>query len=63
MKRFEYKQVDYTRYPSASELNEKGNDGWEMIFIYEFKRDNFDDELEIYYTKKMYKVTFKREIL
>lgn len=62
MKRFEYKQVDYICYPSASELNEKGSDGWEMIFIYEFKRDCYDTELESYYSQKIYRVTFKREI-
>ena len=52
MKRFEYQQVDYICYPSASELNEKGSDGWEVIFIYEFKKGCYDNELEIYYSKK-----------
>ena len=63
MKRFEYKQVDYSNYPSPEELNKEGDNGWEMIFIYEFEKDCYDNEFEIYYSKKMYKVTFKREIV
>ena len=63
MKKIEYQQVDYIQYPSPEELNEEGVDGWEAIFIYEFERNYYDTELESYYRQKIYRVTFKREIV
>ena len=62
MKKFEYQQVDYSNYPSPTELNEEGADGWEWIHIHESKKTYYDYELEDYVTKKIYTVTFKREI-
>ena len=62
MKKFEYQQVEYNHYPSPKELNEEGINGWEFVYIFPTKREYFDSELEFYYTKEIYKVTFKREI-
>lgn len=62
MKKFEYQQVEYSHYPSSDELNEEGADGWVFIHVFPIKKEYFDSELEYYYTKEIYKATFKREI-
>ena len=62
MKKFEYQQVEYNHFPSVEELNKVGVNGWEMIHVYTFKINYFDKILESYYTKEIYKVTFKREM-
>lgn len=62
MKKFEYQQVEYDRFPSVEELNKEGVNGWEMIHVYTFKRGCFDSDLECYYAKEIYMVTFKREL-
>lgn len=62
MKKFEYQQVEYDRFPSVEKLNKEGINGWEIIHVHTFKRDYFDSGLECYYTKEIYKVTFKREL-
>ena len=63
MKKLEYKQVEYSSFPSAKELNEEGIDGWEFIHVHKFKKEFFDCDLEYYYSREIYKVTFKREII
>lgn len=63
MKKFEYQQIEYSHYPSLEELNEKGLDGWEIVHIFPIKKRYFDSFLNSYYTKEIYKVTFKREII
>lgn len=62
MKKFEYQQVEYSQYPSIEELNKEGINGWEFVHIFPIRKRYFDSELEFYYTKEIYKVTFKREI-
>ena len=62
MKKFEYQQVEYSHYPSPIELDEEGINGWEFVHIFPIKRKYFDSDLEYYYTKEIYKATFKREI-
>ena len=62
MKRFEYLQVEYSNYPSPKELNEEGVDGWELVHIYSFKKKFFDPDLEYWYSREIFKATFKREI-
>ena len=62
MKKFEYQQVEYSKYPSPEELNEEGMDGWEVIFMDKFEKEVYDPKFHVYYTKKIYRVTFKREI-
>ena len=61
MKKFEYQQVEYSDYPSPEELNEEGVDGWELVHIYSFKRNFFDMDLEMWVSKEIFKVTFKKE--
>lgn len=63
MKKFEYEQVDYICYPSVSELNKKGSDGWKMICTDEITKKYFDTELGSSYSKKIYRITFKMEIV
>lgn len=62
MRKFEYLQVDYINYPSPSELNEEGIDGWELILISPIEKAYYDTYLKSYLTKKQYIATFKREI-
>jgi hypothetical protein len=62
MKKFEYQQVEYSRYPSIEELNKAGINGWEFVHIFPIRKRYFDLFLNSYYTKEIYKVTFKREI-
>lgn len=31
MKKFEYFQVEYSKFPSATELNEDGAEGWDLV--------------------------------
>ena len=62
MKKFEYLQVEYSKYPSAEKLNEEGEDGWEFIDKYQYEKRFFDSELYTYYTREIFLVTFKQEI-
>lgn len=62
MKKFEYLQVDYSRYPSPEELNEEGIDGWELIIISIVNKTFPYLNLKDYYTKEIYVATFKREL-
>lgn len=62
MKKFEYLQVDYSRYPSPEELNEEGIDGWELILISIVNKTFPYLNLKDYYTKEIYVATFKREL-
>lgn len=62
MKKIEYQQIEYSHYPSTKELNEEGIYGWEFVHIFPIKKEYFDSDLESYYTKEIYKTTFKREI-
>lgn len=61
MKKFEYQQVEYSNYPSPEELNEEGEVGWELVHIRSFKRNFFDMDLENWFSKEIFEVTFKRE--
>ena len=61
MKKFEYFQVEYSKFPSASELNEEGANGWELIEIHQEDKRFYDCEIESYYIQKIYLATFKRE--
>lgn len=63
MKRFKYQQIDYSNYPSPEELNEEGDEGWEMICMDEITKKYFDTELSSSYSKNIFRVTFKREIV
>lgn len=62
MKKYEYQQIDYSNYPSPEELNEEGINGWELIHIFPTEKKYYDTDLERYFSKKIYVVTFKREI-
>lgn len=62
MKRYEYQQVEYSKYPSPEELNEEGVNGWEIVMIDKFTKQFWDNNLECYYKQEFYRVTFKREI-
>ena len=62
MKKIVYRQVDYSHYPSAEELNLEGIEGWELILIFPTEKELFNSDLECYYNVKVYKATFKREI-
>ena len=62
MKKFEYKQIDYIIYPTTDDLNKEGNDGWEIVDIFYFKDEVFDDDECEYVLEDKIKVTFKREI-
>ena len=63
MRKFEYCQIDYEKYPSEDTLNRMGAEGWELVCIEPFEKRFFDDDLAYSYTKKLYKTTFKREII
>lgn len=63
MKKFEYLQVEYSKFPSPEELNKEGVNGWELIHVHIFKKRYFDSIIERYYEKEIYQATFKREIL
>lgn len=63
MRKFEYCQIDYMNYPSEENLNKLGEMGWELVCIESFEKKFFDDDLMYSYTKKIYKATFKREII
>lgn len=62
MKRFEYQQVEYSKYPSPEELNEEGENGWEIVLSDKFIKQFWDSDLECHYKQEIYRVTFKREI-
>lgn len=62
MKKIEYQQIEYSHYPSTKELNEEGLDGWDLIQIFPTEKQFFYSDFECYYTKEIYKATFKREI-
>lgn len=61
-KKFEYQQVEYSKYPSPEELNEEGANGWEIVMIDKFTKQFWDYDLECYYKQEFYRVTFKREL-
>lgn len=63
MRKFEYYQIDYTNYPSEDDLNKMGKEGCELVCIEPFEKRFFNDDLLYSYTKKIYKATFKREII
>ena len=42
MKKFEYRQVEYSNFPSPEELNKEGVYGWEIIYIHKIKKTFFD---------------------
>lgn len=63
MRKFEYRQIDYGHYPSEDDLNKMGKEGCELVCIEPFEKKFFDDDLVYSYTKKIYKATFKREII
>lgn len=62
MKKFVYHQVEYSHYPSAEDLNLEGIEGWELILVFPTERRCFNSDFECYYTKDVYKATFKREL-
>jgi hypothetical protein len=62
-KKYKYCQIDYPHYPSEKDLNELGEIGWELVCIEGFAWKFFDSMLESSSTKKIYKATFKREIV
>ena len=61
LKKIEYFQVEYGRFPSASTLNEEGLNGWELIEIHQEDKRFFDCDEQLYNTQKIYLATFKRE--
>lgn len=63
MRKFEYCQIDYEKYPSEDTLNRMGGEGWELVCIEPFEKRFFDDDLAYSYTRKMYKTTYKEEII
>lgn len=63
MRKFKYCQIDYMNYPSEDDLNKLGEEGCELVCIEPFEKRFFDDDLAYSYTKKIYKATFKREII
>ena len=62
MKNFEYKQIDYIIYPTTDVLNKEGSDGWEIVNVFYFTDEVFDDDECEYVLLDKIKVTFKREI-
>lgn len=62
-KKFKYCQIDYPKYPSDKELDKIGEEGWELVCIKTFENKLFDSMIEIHYIQKIYKATFKREIV
>ena len=62
MKKFEYKQVEYSKYPSVEDLDKEGKEGWELIKIYQFKKTFYDSDVMMHYNQNIYLATFKREI-
>ena len=63
MRKFKYCQIDYANYPSEDDLNRMGAEGCELVCIEPFEKRFFDDDLAYSYTKKIYKATFKKEII
>lgn len=61
MRKFVYRQVEYSHYPSVEDLNFEGIEGWELIHIFHTEREQFDSYFECHYTKEVYIATFKRE--
>ena len=62
MKKFEYLQVEYSKFPSATELNEDGAEGWDLVEIHQEDKRFYDWDIESYYIEKIYLATFKREV-
>ena len=62
-KKFEYLQVEYSKFPSATELNEEGEDGWDLVEIHQEEKRFYDCDIEYSYIEKIYLATFKREIV
>lgn len=63
MRKFKYCQINYANYPSEDDLNRMGEEGCELVCIESFEKRFFDDDLAYSYTGKIYKATFKREIV
>lgn len=63
MRTFKYRQINYIVYPSAEELNEVGELGWELLCIEPLEEGCFTKDLKRAYTRKIYKATFKKEIV
>lgn len=63
MRKFEYRQIDYGHYPSEEDFNKLGEIGWELVCIEGFEYKYFDSMIESSYIRKIYKATFKREII
>ena len=63
MRNFKYCQINYTNYPSEDKLNKMGAEGWELVCVETFEKKFFDDDLLYSYTGKIYKATFKKEIV
>ncbi len=62
MKKFEYNQVEYRKFPSTTELNKEGVEGWELVEIHQEEKRFYDEDIAYLYTEKIYKATFKREV-
>ena len=60
MKKFEYKQIEYNKFPNETDLNSCGEEGWEFVTIHRYKKRFFDSVL-VSYTEEIYLATFKRE--
>ena len=63
MRKYEYCQMDYKKYPSEDDLDKMGTYGWELVCIEPFENRLFDDDIGYSYTTKIYKATFKRELI
>lgn len=63
MRKFKYRQINYVVYPSAEELNEVGELGWELLCIEQLEEGCFTKDLKRSYTRKIYKATFKKEVV
>ena len=65
MRKFKYRQINYIVYPSAEELNEVGELGWELLCIELLEeRTSVLKELKTLLPfEKVYKATFKKEIV
>lgn len=63
MKKFEYKEIDYDKFPTIYELNQIGEEGWEMINVFQFQNKIFDYDICEYVLEDKIKITFKREIV
>lgn len=63
MRKFRYLQIEYNKYPSPEDLNKEGGDDWEVIEISPLERLFYNEVLDMFYDRKVYVVTFKKEII